>query len=74
MTLSVGGFLLFAIALVAIELVARRESAHLAPAGDLFDRVLTSRAARVTIVVFWWWLGWHLFFAQTVDPSGLPVR
>ncbi len=74
MTLSAGGFLLFAIALVAIELVARREPGQLAPASDLFDRVLASRAARMTIVVFWWWLGWHLFFAQTVDPSGLPVR
>lgn len=73
MILSASGFLLYLIALIGLELVARREPTVLAPAGDLFDRVLASRPARLTIVVFWWWLGWHIFVAQTVDPPGLPT-
>jgi hypothetical protein len=73
MILSASGFVVCLICLVAIELIAMRQPATLAPAGDLFDRVLASRPARIAIVVFWWWLGWHIFVAQTVDPSGLPV-
>jgi hypothetical protein len=34
---------------------------RLAPFGSLLDRVMTSRAIRITLVVFWWWLGWHFF-------------
>ena len=74
MILSLSGFVVYLIALVGLELIGRREPALLAPAGDLFDRVLASRSARLTIVVFWWWLGWHILVAQTVDPSGPPVH
>ncbi|WP_249776640.1 DUF6186 family protein [Leifsonia sp. C5G2] len=35
--------------------------APLAVAGlsTLLDLVLQERAARVTVLLFWWWLGWH---------------
>ncbi|MEJ1229879.1 MAG: DUF6186 family protein [Galbitalea sp.] len=29
---------------------------------------MTTQAARICILTFWWWLGWHFLFAQTVDP------
>jgi hypothetical protein len=32
------------------------------------DAVFVDRVARVALVVFWWWLGWHFLVAQTVDP------
>jgi hypothetical protein len=36
--------------------------------AELFDRVMETRTVRVAIVMVWWWLGWHFFVAQTVDP------
>jgi hypothetical protein len=33
----------------------------------LFDAIMTSRAARVAIIVMWWWIGWHFLAGQTVD-------
>ncbi|WP_263298970.1 DUF6186 family protein [Leifsonia poae] len=32
---------------------------HLAPFASLLDVVMADRAARLTILLFWWWLGWH---------------
>ncbi len=36
--------------------------------GKTLYRVMARRAPRIAIVVFWWWLGWHVLVAQTVDP------
>lgn len=33
----------------------------------LFDQIMTSRAARIAIIVMWWWIGWHFLAGQTVD-------
>ena len=41
----------------------------LAPLGELLDGVLADRPARVTLMLFWWWIGWHFFVAQTIDPA-----
>jgi hypothetical protein len=30
---------------------------------------MTARSARICLLTFWWWLGWHFFVAQTVDPA-----
>jgi hypothetical protein len=38
---------------------SRRSPQRTAPIDKLLDRVMASRAARITILVFWWWLGWH---------------
>jgi hypothetical protein len=29
--------------------------------------VLRDRAARVMLIVFWWWLGWHFLAGVTLD-------
>jgi hypothetical protein len=33
----------------------------------LFDAIMTSRAARIAIIIMWWWIGWHFLAGQTVD-------
>ncbi|MEO7016412.1 MAG: DUF6186 family protein [Leifsonia sp.] len=35
------------------------DSGRLARFGSLLDVVMEDRAARVTILLLWWWLGWH---------------
>ena len=53
---------------VALWLTGRRNALGIAPTGQLFDLILSERAARITILLFWWWLGWHFLVARTVDP------
>jgi hypothetical protein len=52
---------------VLLWLSGRRDALGLAPTGALFDRILVDRAARITILLFWWWIGWHFLFARTID-------
>ena len=63
------GFGVEGIAVVALVLFSYRQHDRFATFGELLDRVMTTRAARICILMFWWWLGWHFFFAQTVDPA-----
>jgi uncharacterized membrane protein len=63
-TVTVAGFLACGIAMLALVVQSRRDSAdldstRLARFGSLLDVVMEDRAARVTILLFWWWLGWH---------------
>lgn len=34
------------------------------PLGALTSLVLASRAGRIALIVFWWWLGWHFLVWQ----------
>jgi hypothetical protein len=68
MIISAIGFVLCAGMIVAMGILGQRDRDRLAPIGDLLDRVMATRAARVAIIVFWWWIGWHVLVAQTVDP------
>jgi Family of unknown function (DUF6186) len=63
------GFTIEGIAAVALVLFSYRQNDRIATFGELLDRVMTTRAARICILALWWWLGWHFFFAQTVDPA-----
>jgi hypothetical protein len=53
---------------LGLWLTGRRNALGLAPTGQLFDLILSERAVRVTILLFWWWIGWHFLVARTVDP------
>ncbi|HEV7185733.1 MAG TPA: DUF6186 family protein [Leifsonia sp.] len=67
--ITVAGFVVCGIAMLALVVQSRRPSAgpdsagldsgRLARFGSLLDVVMEDRAARVTILLFWWWLGWH---------------
>lgn len=45
--------------IVALAVQSRRRPDRLVPLSTLLDRIMTERAARFTILLFWWWLGWH---------------
>ena len=64
--LTIGAYLACVSAAVAVELVARRDPARIAPLGDLMDEVMATRSARIGILLFWWWAGWHFLVGQTV--------
>jgi hypothetical protein len=53
---------------IALWLTGRRNALGLAPTGQLFDLILGERAVRMTVLVFWWWIGWHFLVARTIDP------
>ncbi|GAA4148770.1 DUF6186 family protein [Leifsonia shinshuensis] len=56
---TIGGFVLCGLLILALVVQSRRRPDRIAPLGSLLDRVMADRAARVTILLFWWWIGWH---------------
>jgi hypothetical protein len=56
---TVAGFIVIAIGILALVAQSRRRPEVLAPFTSLLDVVMADRAARFTILLFWWWLGWH---------------
>jgi hypothetical protein len=65
--ITIIGFCAWGLAALAVELAARLNPERLAPLGELLGTVLASRPARVVIVLFWWWLGWHFLVAPPED-------
>lgn len=61
--ITVGVFVLFGLIGLALWVWARRSPETIARFGTLLDRVLITRSVRITLVVFWFWLGWHFFIA-----------
>ena len=66
--LTVAGYLLCAVVAVCLIVASRLPRSPLATPTELLGAVLARRAPRVTLLVFWWWLGWHFLVARTVDP------
>ena len=65
---TIAVFMVLAGLVVLLALTGRRDALGIAPFGDLLDRIMVSRATRLSIVLFWWWIGWHFLVVQTVDP------
>ncbi|MCI0155373.1 hypothetical protein KNO15_01510 [Leifsonia shinshuensis] len=63
---TIGGFVLCGVLMVALVVQSRWRPDRIAPLGTLLDRIMADRAARFTILLFWWWLGWHFL----VTPPG----
>lgn len=57
LTITVYGLCL--VAGIALVFYSRRRPESMTPVGVLFDQVFATRAARITVLIFWWWLGWH---------------
>lgn len=66
--LTIGGYLVCLLAALALVVISHRRDAPFATLGEVLDQVFADRAVRITIIVFWWWLGWHFLVARTVDP------
>ena len=60
---TIAGYIVVGLAGIALVVVSRLRPKRVAPIGKALDRAFVSRAARVTLMVFWFWLGWHFFVA-----------
>ncbi|MGB3413513.1 MAG: DUF6186 family protein [Microbacteriaceae bacterium] len=56
-----------ALASIIVVLWSRHRTDELSRLSTLVDRAMLSPAARITLIAFWWWIGWHFLFAQTID-------
>ncbi|MGN6742565.1 MAG: DUF6186 family protein [Amnibacterium sp.] len=65
---TIGVFLALALAAVAATAAAHRRPDRVQGLGAVLDVVLASRAARIVVLLFWLWLGWHFFVGDTVTP------
>lgn len=63
---TIAGFEVFAVLFVSLIIVSRVRPEKIAPFGALLDRVMVSRPARIAIVLFWWWAGWHFLVSDVV--------
>jgi Family of unknown function (DUF6186) len=63
------GFAVEGVIILALAVRGYRDRHQFATLGEILDRVMATRAARITLLTFWWWLGWHFFVVQTVDPT-----
>lgn len=57
--LVVTGYVLVPVMGLALVVAGRLKPETIAPLGTLVCRVFTHRAARITLLLFVWWLGWH---------------
>ncbi|NNC11487.1 hypothetical protein HII28_06285 [Planctomonas sp. JC2975] len=67
--ITIAGFAAVVVFGLVLAWYSRRAPDRVAPLGTLLDRVMASRAIRITIIVFWWWLGWHFFAAAPLPAS-----
>jgi hypothetical protein len=66
--LTIAGYLVCLLAALVLVVLSHRRDAPFATLGEVLGEVFADRAVRITIIVFWWWLGWHFLVARTVDP------
>jgi hypothetical protein len=57
------GFGLCILAAVLVIVISKQKFSDIIPITKMLDRLMTNRAIRITILIFWWWLGWHFFVA-----------
>lgn len=63
--ISTGAFLACAAALALAGWLIGRRYADATVAG-MFDRLMSDRPVRISVIVIWWWLGWHFLGGQTL--------
>lgn len=56
-------YLLCGVVALVLVVWSHRRSDELATLSSLVDGVMQSPAARIGLITFWWWLGWHFLFA-----------
>ena len=64
--ITIAGFLACLVAIGVLEVIAKRNPERLTPLTSMIDHVMSTRSARIGILLFWWWLGWHFLVGQTV--------
>lgn len=66
---TIAVFVAFPLLAVALTVVAHRLPERLLGLGAVLDAALASRPARIVVLLFWLWLGWHFFVGDTVTPA-----
>ena len=61
--ITIAGYVVCGLAAIALAVLARLRPTTVAPLRRVLDRVFASRAARLVLLVFWFWIGWHFFVA-----------
>lgn len=61
--MTVAVYLVLLSGIVVAAVLPRRYPEVLSPVGSLLDELLSARSARVGMLVFWWWVGWHFLVA-----------
>lgn len=41
--------------------LSKRKSSHIISINKFLDKLMSNRAARIVLIVFWWCFGWHFF-------------
>jgi Family of unknown function (DUF6186) len=59
--ITVAGFTVIAVALIVLEVAARRRGSRIPTAGQMAGFLMQTRITRVLILLLWGWLGWHFF-------------
>ena len=58
-SMTIGAYAVLALMLVVTEVVARRQPRAATTVTDMVRRVCRTRSGQLTLVLAWWWLGWH---------------
>lgn len=58
-TITIAVYLVLLAAALVLTAIPHRRPEVLAPVSSLVDTIMDDPAARLTLLVFWWWLGWH---------------
>ena len=59
--ITIIGFSAVIAALIALEMLGRRNKNNIPTLGDWLGYVMRRRAGRALVLVGWLWLGWHYF-------------
>jgi Family of unknown function (DUF6186) len=60
-TMTILGFAVVIMALVALEVLGRRRIGRIPTLSEWLGYVMRPRAGRALILAGWLWLGWHYF-------------
>jgi hypothetical protein len=63
-SLTIAGYVVFAAALVLLDLLGKRPGARVPSLAHLCGFVMRDRWGRLGVLLLWCWLGWH-FLART---------
>lgn len=61
---TIAGYLLLVCGAVAMTTLPRVRPNGFAPATSVLDDALATMPARITLITFWWWLGWHFLIGS----------
>ncbi|GAA1994047.1 DUF6186 family protein [Catenulispora subtropica] len=57
--ITIAGYVLVGLAVVVVELVARRPGSRVPTLSQLVGFVMRQRWGRLGVLLLWWWLGFH---------------